>query len=342
MATIPPSSEIRSWAASSISGTQSQSTLPSGVRTSRARWPIATDGETPTPSRSGSSSRSSVVWSAASSSRVVQRWPPQPTYWRSSSQIGQCSGASAVSAVCTAQVTQIQAGTAASSRPPRRVTPSVVEAARLLLVGHGGVEVVEPVDGLAQVCQEQLGHVGAEAVADDDPQHREVLPLGRHRVGRDQPAALAQLPGQVEDAVLGDLRLQREGDDGQVRAVGDDMELGHAGQRSGDVQGDVLAGLLDHPVALAAQPQELEVLQHDLGARAGEVQREGGHVAAQVVDVEHQVLGQELLASPDHPADARVDQAVLVAGGLDGDHPLEPEPQTSSGWMKGATNPPDA
>ena len=70
---------------------QSHSTLPCGVRTSSARCPIAKDGSTPTPMRSGSSSRSSVRWRAASSAIVVHCWPPQPTYWRSSRQIGQSS-----------------------------------------------------------------------------------------------------------------------------------------------------------------------------------------------------------------------------------------------------------
>ena len=46
-------------------GTQSHSTLPPGVCTSSARCPIATGGSTPTPSRSGSSSRSSLAWSPA-------------------------------------------------------------------------------------------------------------------------------------------------------------------------------------------------------------------------------------------------------------------------------------
>ena len=62
---------------------------PSG--TSSARWPIASHGSVPTPV-SSASSRSSLRWVCASSSKVVQRWPSSGTYWRSSVQIGQCVG----------------------------------------------------------------------------------------------------------------------------------------------------------------------------------------------------------------------------------------------------------
>ena len=44
-----------------------------------------------------------------SASRVVHCWPSGLTYWRSSSQIGQCSGGFAVSANWVEQVTQMEA-----------------------------------------------------------------------------------------------------------------------------------------------------------------------------------------------------------------------------------------
>ena len=68
----------------------SQSTLPAGVRTSRARWPIAVAGLAPMPVTPGPSSLIRPRWPAAwSSASVVHRCPSQPTYWRSSRQIGQ-------------------------------------------------------------------------------------------------------------------------------------------------------------------------------------------------------------------------------------------------------------
>ena len=110
IASIPPSSVIRARAASSSSGTQSHRTLPPGVRTSRARWPIPKAGSTPIPVRPGSSSRTTTAWSRAISAIVVHCWPPQPTYWRSSLQMGQSPGGCGVSGCWTAQVRQIQAG----------------------------------------------------------------------------------------------------------------------------------------------------------------------------------------------------------------------------------------
>ena len=85
----------------------SQRTFPSAVSRRSIRWPIANDGSTPTPSIPASS-RSSQRWSRASSAGVVQRWPASPTYWRSSSQIGQDVGGSSLSANWVAQVQQIQ------------------------------------------------------------------------------------------------------------------------------------------------------------------------------------------------------------------------------------------
>jgi hypothetical protein len=64
---------------------------------------------------------------------------------------------------------------------------------------------------------------------------------------------------------------------------------------------------------------------HDLGARPREVEREGRHVVAQVVDPEDQVLGQRLGVPPQDPADARVHEPVLVARGVDGGDPRRPE-----------------
>ena len=89
---------------------QSERTFPPGARTRSARWPIAKPGSQPIPSRPGSSSRISPRWSRRSSSRVVHRWPSRPTYCRSSSQMGQRGGGSALSANWLPQVTQTKFG----------------------------------------------------------------------------------------------------------------------------------------------------------------------------------------------------------------------------------------
>lgn len=50
---------------------------------------MAKDGSVPIPTMSGPSSAIRARWFSRSSVRVVHRWPSQPTYWRSSSQMGQ-------------------------------------------------------------------------------------------------------------------------------------------------------------------------------------------------------------------------------------------------------------
>src|SRR4051794_30883564 len=110
MAASPPRSLIAAMLASSTRVTQSHMTLPWGVWTSSARCPMATGGRVSMAVRPGSSSyrwfwRPSA-WSAA---RVVHCWPFQPTYCRSSSQIGQRSGGCSLGAYWTPQVRQMNA-----------------------------------------------------------------------------------------------------------------------------------------------------------------------------------------------------------------------------------------
>ena len=83
--------------------------------------------------------------------------------------------------------------------------------------------------------------------------------------------------------------------------------------------------LHDPAVAVTAEAHEVVVLPDDLVAGPGEVERERRHVAAEVVDVEHEVLGQVLCRPPDDEADARVGQAVLVARHVDRLDLREPE-----------------
>ncbi len=82
---------------------------------------------------------------------------------------------------------------------------------------------------------------------------------------------------------------------------------------------------MDAPVAGAAEPEEQVVLGDDLAAGAGEVEGEGRHVAAEVVHVEDELLGQQVGGAPHDPADAEGREPVLVPGGVDGGDARQPE-----------------
>src|SRR6201992_567275 len=73
---------------------------------------MPTVGVTPTPRRPGSTSQTSqcLLPAPARSAWVVQRWPDGGTHCRSSAQITQDGGGSAVSGECLPQVAQIQVG----------------------------------------------------------------------------------------------------------------------------------------------------------------------------------------------------------------------------------------
>ena len=73
------------------------------------------------------------------------------------------------------------------------------------------------------------------------------------------------------------------------------------------------------------QAQEVVVLADHLVARSGEVQREGGHVATEIVDPEDEFLGKVIGVAPHHKTDAGVGKAILVAADVDRHHPRQPE-----------------
>src|SRR6185437_11748034 len=95
------------------------------------------------------------------------------------------------------------------------------------------------------------------------------------------------------------------GDSGVRVAVAQQLERAQLDDLRGQVLADVVGRLMDGPVALMAEPQEIVVTGDDLAGRPGEVDLEHRHVAAQVIDVEDQVLGK-LAPVPEYdPADAQ-------------------------------------
>jgi len=89
------------------------------------------------------------------------------------------------------------------------------------------------------------------------------------------------------------------------------------------------------PVSPLAQADKLVVLPNDLTRTAREVERKRRLVGTEVVDVEDKLLREVLCVAPDDPADTRVDEAVLVAGDVDGGDLWQAEVPEQAGVDKG-------
>ena len=96
-----------------------------GVRTNKARWPMAKGGSMPMPISPGSSNRIELRLVSRSSSSVVHCWPVALTYCRSSWQMAQAAGGWSLSAYCVPQVVQMKFG---MIPPPSFVTGVILPA----------------------------------------------------------------------------------------------------------------------------------------------------------------------------------------------------------------------
>lgn len=151
--------------------------------------------------------------------------------------------------------------------------------------------------------------------------------MRRHRIRRHDPPALAQLMRNRKLIIpLLQLRIKTERYERQTAAlaIAHDQEA-HVLEGGGEQVSD--AGEVEHDgaVSVLAEADELVVLADDLGGALGEVESEGGLVGTEVVDIEDELLGEELGVAPDDPADAGIDEAVLVAGDVDADDVGEAE-----------------
>lgn len=63
----------------------------------------------------------------------------------------------------------------------------------------------------------------------------------------------------------------------------------------------------DGAVAVLAKTNQLVVLANDLRSALGEVQGERSLVRAKVIDVEHELFGEEFRRAPNNPANTRID-----------------------------------
>ena len=149
--------------------------------------------------------------------------------------------------------------------------------------------------------------------------------LELHAVAAHVPMVLRQDVLQVHIVVAeAAFRVQHGGDHGQAArvAVVEDHEArlavdAHGAQARAKVRRVRHHVVADLPVAGHAEVQQLVVLRVDAGRGAGEVQRVGLRLAAEVGDRDGDVLAQVLALPPDHPAGAADGFAVLVAARRD-------------------------
>ena len=68
----------------------------------------------------------------------------------------------------------------------------------------------------------------------------------------------------------------------------------------------------DRPVPREPKVEEHEVLSDYRSSRAAEVQGERIFDRTEIMEFENEILGEETLRTPDYPADANLDKAVLI------------------------------
>ncbi len=128
-------------------------------------------------------------------------------------------------------------------------------------------------------------------------------------------------------------------------AVVNDPEGPEAGDLFCEVLAQGITFILDFAVAFFAEAQEVVILADNFSTGAGKVERERGHVAAEVIHVEDQFLGKVVLFAPKRPADAQRGQTKLMAGGIDGFHAgqaeVPEEVRLGEGRQKSAAGPID-
>lgn len=199
--------------------------------------------------------------------------------------------------------------------PVRR---NVVPDKGLLSLDRVLVRILQQSDAELDIMDEHVTPALGKVLAHDNSQHLEPLGMRRHRVRGHNPAPGSQVMGQRKLVVVPVLAtlgggLEAEGHERKAlaAALGHDDEavgLEHAGEVVGG------AGEVAHDglVASLAEADELVVLADDLRRALGEVEGEGRLLGAEVVDVEDEVLREVFVGAPDDPANAGVDEAVLL------------------------------
>src|SRR6202453_1849707 len=156
-----------------------------------------------------------------------------------------------------------------AARNRRRSLPmagSVVEATGFLLGQRGDRPVLaQVVQRPVEVIEQEACQVPAEVVPYQDPLDGEILPVRRQSVSRYLPAPGPQPVRHVKQREPGRTlgQLPRDGRYAAAARI-DHLERTCGGQRGREVLRVPVTGLMNPPVAVPAQPQEVVVLGDDL------------------------------------------------------------------------------
>jgi len=158
----------------------------------------------------------------------------------------------------------------------------------------------KPVEVAADVLYEHIREIGGEAVPNHYPLHHQILAVGGHAVGGDLPATIAKAVGKIVERPVSRLpQLPRK--DREVRSVAEQLERAEGGDLAGEMPGDVLASLVDSPVARLSEADQVVILSDDLAGRPREIDGERRHGAAEVIHVKDEVRVQIRCLPPDDP-----------------------------------------
>jgi hypothetical protein len=111
----------------------------------------------------------------------------------------------------------------------------------------------------------------------------------------------------------GVLQFPAEARDSSV-AVVNDLEGPECSDLFREIAAQRITLGLDFAVTLFAEAQEVVVLAYDFAAGPREVEREGGHVAAEVVDIKDEFFGKVMFLAPESPPNTQRSKAKFVAG----------------------------
>src|SRR5580700_194216 len=104
----------------------------------------------------------------------------------------------------------------------------------------------------------------------------------------------------------------------QIPPIAKDLEWTHVADLPGEVYRHILASLVDRPIPRFTEPDQVVILSHYLAGGTRKIDGERRHGAAQVIHVEDQIGMQVRSLAPEHPADAWINQTILVPRRVDG------------------------